>query len=252
MTSTTQRPQRVSAAPPDAFGRMIRQASAALRAGEVIAIPTDTVYGLAAAIDRPQAIDRLYAIKVRPPAKAIPILLSDLAHVRQVTTGLSPTAARLAAVFWPGALTLVLPAGPHLPPRLTSTMESGLLTVAVRVPDDTLARAIIAACGGALAVSSANRSGENPALVARDAAALDEAESMLVIDGGEVPGGVPSTIVLATTDSVVILREGAISAAELAAALGEGQTLADRARSAQYDQHMSGQIRHSGVAETNP
>ena len=252
MTSTSRRPRRVTAAPPDAFARMVRQASAALRAGEVIAIPTDTVYGLAAAIDRPEAIARLYALKGRPLEKAIPILLSDFALVQQVATGVSATATRLASVFWPGALTLVLAARPQLPPRLTSTMESGLRTVAVRVPDDALTRAIIAACGGALAVTSANRSGENPALVARDAATLDEAEPMLVIDGGEIAGGVPSTIVLAITGAPVILREGAISAAEIAAALGDGHLLADRVASAQYDQHMSGQVRHSSMAEPNP
>lgn len=214
----------VTASHPDAVPLAVQ----ALIAGEVVAIPTDTVYGLAAAIDRPDAIDRLFALKGRPVDKAVPVLLSDPVHLPQVTTDLSMAAARLALSFWPGALTLVLPALPHLPSRLTSISEDGRKTVAVRVPDHPVARAIIEAAGGALAVTSANRSGEAPALEARDAAAFGASSPILVIDGGRVSVGVPSTIVLAAAEPPLILREGAISGSAIAAALAERQTAAAR------------------------
>ena len=98
---------------------MVARAACALRAGQVVVIPTDTVYGLAAAIDKPDAIDRLYAIKGRPDEKAIPVLISDPEHVRTLSPRLSATAARLARRFWPGALTLVVPAHPDLPRGVT-------------------------------------------------------------------------------------------------------------------------------------
>ena len=152
---------------------LVLRAAHALRTGEVVAMPTDTVYGLAAAIDRPDAIDRLYAIKGRPAEKAIPVLISDPEHVQKLTPRLSTTAARLARNFWPGALTLVLAALPDLPRGVTTVTSDGMETVAVRVPDNRLARAIIAAAGGALAVTSANRSGAAPAVEAGDVSGLE-------------------------------------------------------------------------------
>ena len=227
----------------------IRQASEALRAGEVVVIPTDTVYGLAAAVDRPEALSHLYTLKKRPREKAIPVLLSDPSHVHQVSTGLSKLAKRLALSFWPGALTLVLPARSHLPSQITSLSSDGLPTVAVRVPDHPLACAIIGASGGGLAVTSANESGKAPALESREAAALWASPSILVIDGGRVPGGMPSTVVLATGARPVILREGAISAAAIAAALGNHDIVPGRGESAGYDQPMSPHARQTGVAD---
>jgi L-threonylcarbamoyladenylate synthase len=198
---------------------VVRRAARALRDGQVIAIPTDTVYGLAAAIDRPDALERLYAIKGRPAEKAIPILIADPAHVYRLTPRLTATAVRLARDFWPGALTLVVPALPELPPRVTTLASDGTMTVAVRVPDNLVARAIIAAAGGALAVTSANRSGAAPAVEAREVRALGLPGSLLVIDGGLTPGAMPSTIVAATTELPEILREGAIPISAIAAAL---------------------------------
>jgi L-threonylcarbamoyladenylate synthase len=215
---------------------LILQASAALRAGQIVAIPTDTVYGLAAALDRPDAISRLYALKRRPSDKAIPVLLSDPSQVHQVATGLSEMAEHLALSFWPGGLTLVLASHSHLPPHVTSSTSDGLATVAVRVPDHSLARAIIQASGGALAVTSANESGQPPALEARAAAALRASPPILVIDGGRVARGIPSTVVLATGATPVILREGVISAADIAAALGNHQNAAGGGSAKRFDQ----------------
>ena len=216
---------------------LVLRAADALRAGEVVAIPTDTVYGLAAALDRPDAIDRLYAIKGRASEKAIPVLISDSTHVHMLTPRLCATAAHLARSYWPGALTLVLPALPDLPPGVTAFGGDGVQTVAARVPDNGLARAIIAAAGGALAVTSANRSGAVPAVEAREVIELGLSQPLLVIDGGRVRGGVPSTIVRTTSERPEILREGAIPASAIAAAFAEiepGPGDQERARYYQY------------------
>jgi L-threonylcarbamoyladenylate synthase len=229
----------------------VERASKALRAGQVVVIPTDTVYGLAAALNRPEAISHLYAIKNRPLEKAIPVLLSDASEVHQVAADLPASAAFLASCFWPGALTLVLPALLHLPPLVTSTCENGRRTVAVRVPDDPLARAIIAASGGALAVTSANHSGQRPALDAAEAAALAMSPPLLVVDGGRVPGGIPSTVVLATGDEPEILRKGAISPTAIMEALRNHDVVAGAGASKRYDQPMTEHDPHRPPAKTS-
>jgi L-threonylcarbamoyladenylate synthase len=218
---------------------LVARAAGALRAGEVVAIPTDTVYGLAAAIDRLDAIERLYAIKGRPVEKAIPVLISDLEHLQSLSPHLSAMAVRLARTFWPGALTLVIEGQSDLPQKVTDVTGDGLRTVAVRVPDDALARAIIAAAGGALAVTSANRSGAAPAIEARDVAEFEFSQPVLVIDGGRAPGGVPSTIVRVTGERPEILREGAISASAIAAALAGSEASPGDDRWARYDLPMT-------------
>lgn len=228
---------------------LVQQASEALRAGKVVAIPTDTVYGLAAALDRADGISHLFSVKGRPREKAIPVLLSDPSQVQQVATGLPEMAELLAHSFWPGALTLVLPALSHLPTHVTSIAGDGLRTVAVRVPDHSLARAIIAASGGALAVTSANESGKPPALEAQEAATLRAFPPILVIDGGRIPGGIPSTVVLATGAMPVILREGAISAAAIAAALGNHDAVPGGGTRTGYDQSMTRLPRQAAVAD---
>ncbi len=187
------------------------RAAEALRAGEVIAIPTDTVYGLAASLDHPAAIGRLYELKGRPRSKAVPILLGRFEDLQRVAADLSDPAIELANHFWPGALTLVVPAGDGLPSHVTAFTSDGMRTVAVRVPDHGFARAVIAAAGGALAVTSANRTGESPALDAAGVMALAPVRASIVIDGGRVSGCIPSTIVLALASDVRVLRQGAIA-----------------------------------------
>jgi L-threonylcarbamoyladenylate synthase len=223
---------------------VVARAAHALRAGQVIVIPTDTVYGLAAAIDKPEAIDRLYAIKGRPDEKAIPVLISDPEHVQKLSSHLSAIAAHLAQSFWPGALTLVLPALPDLPRGVTDVTGDGLKTVAIRVPDNALARAIIAAAGGALAVTSANRSGAAPAVEARQVDGFGLGQPLLVIDGGRAAGGVPSTIVLATSEQPQILREGAISESAIAKVLAEMEAASSDDLRARYDLRMREQERN--------
>ncbi len=190
------------------------QALEILQGGGVIAFPTDTVYGLGCRVDSSQSIDRIYQIKERDLAKAIPVLIGDVAHLARVSTGLGGTARKLAARFWPGALTLVVPRNPELPANL-----SQLPTIGVRMPDHPFALALLRSAGP-LATTSANLSGLPSPVTARDVLNQLEDRVDLVIDGGSCPGGVPSTVVDCTGVDPRILREGAISRVMLGQALG--------------------------------
>ena len=182
------------------------QAVALVQAGQVIAAPTDTVYGLVCRVDDPQAIRRLYAVKERPPEKALPVLLAGEEQLPQVVAALPEPARLLMARFWPGPLTLVLPARPELPRVLTGNGA----TVAVRVPDHPFLRAL-ARRAGPLASSSANRSGQPPARTAQEVLAQLAGRIPLVVDGGEAPGGVASTVVDVTGPAPRLLREGPVA-----------------------------------------
>ena len=184
----------------------IAEAAELLRAGGLVAFPTDTVYGIGCRVGDENALARLFEAKRRPAEKAVPILVGSLEHARQL--GLEIDAARpLAERFWPGGLTLVLGAAAR--------------SQAIRVPDHPVARALIAAAGP-LATSSANRSGEPEAYEANDVliAFADTDLVDAVVDGGRVPGGVASTVLDLTADPPRLLREGPISRAELEALIG--------------------------------
>lgn len=168
-----------------------------LLAGGVVVIPTDTVYGIAAHPTHPAAVERIRAIKGRPATKPIPLLAADLDAVRRFGAQLSPAAERLAEAFWPGALTLVIPCG--------SGDSEGF-----RVPAHVWTRALLAACGGVLRVTSANLSGAMPAASAVAALRDVGLEADAVFDDGPSPGGTPSTVVRVTADRLEILRPGAI------------------------------------------
>lgn len=181
------------------------RALALLRAGQPIAFPTDTIYGVGAPADDPAAVLRLYAVKRRPLAQAIPLLIADHDDLALVAAGLTPLARRLAQL-WPGALTLVVPAAPHLPPELLA----GGATVAVRLPDHDWLRALIRALGAPLAATSANlHLGPDPRTAAEVVAQLGAALP-LVLDGGPTPGAVPSTIVDCTGAEPRLLRQGSL------------------------------------------
>ena len=180
----------------------VEEAAAALANGELVAFPTDTVYGLASGHDH---VRKLYVAKDRPKEKRIPVLLSDATNL-EASALVTPAARALAEAFWPGPLTLVLVA-----PRRG--------TIAFRVPDQAVARRLIAASGGGLPVTSANRSGQPNARTAAEVIAQLEGRIALVLDGGSTTGGVASTIVDCTTDQLKIIREGAISLAQIEAAL---------------------------------
>jgi L-threonylcarbamoyladenylate synthase len=196
---------------PDAPAR----AAAVIRGGGLIVLPTDTVYGVAADLWQPDAVAALYAAKRRPPDRAIPILLSAGDEIDQVAERVPEAARRLAAAFWPGPLTVVVPKRPTVP-----EIVSALPTVGVRVPDHDAARAAIRACGGALAVTSANLSDRPSARTAGEAASALGAAVDLVLDGGPAPGGTPSTVVDVMGGTLRVLRPGPISEAALRAVVG--------------------------------
>ncbi len=196
------------------FAGAPQKAAEALRAGGLIVLPTDTVYGVGSALNA-VAISRIFEAKQRPPERAVPVLLADAESVLLVACAFPNAARRLATAFWPGPLTLVLPKRDDLPSNL-----SYLPTVGVRVPDHAGARSIIAAGGGTLAVTSANRSDQPPACSVHEAVAYLGGAVALYLDGGPSPGGVASTVVTFEADELQILRVGPISEADLRAALG--------------------------------
>jgi len=180
----------------------VEEAAAALSRGELVAFPTDTVYGLSAGQEH---VRKLYGAKDRPKEKRIPVLLSETGNL-EASAIVTPAARALAHRFWPGPLTIILVA-----PRRG--------TLAFRVPDHALARRLIAASGGGLPVTSANRSGERDAQTAEEVMAQLDGRIALVLDGGRTPGGVSSTIVDCTGEKVKIIREGAISEDEISQVL---------------------------------
>lgn len=193
----------------------IALAAEALRRCEVVAFPTDTVYGVGAAVFHEAAVQALYALKGRPEAKAIPLLLASPGDVDKVATLMPPAAARLMARFWPGPLTLVLPARPEVP----GIVRAGGPTVAVRVPDHAVARALIEAVGAPLATTSANRSGAPDSLTAGEVLRQLGSQLHWVLDGGRSPGGQASSVVDASVEPPAIRRHGAISDAALELAM---------------------------------
>ena len=188
---------------PDAAA--LRRAVDALVAGEVVAFPTDTLYGLAVDPRRPDAGGRLFAAKHRPAHAAAPLVAANAAQVDGVARW-TPLGRRLADVFWPGALALVLEAAPVLDRRLLG----GGTTVAIRVPAHPVARALAAGFGFPVTATSANRSGHAPACDAGTVMATLGDDVSVILDAGPAAGGPPSTIVDARGDDPVLLREGAV------------------------------------------
>lgn len=197
---------------PNAAG--IDEAVALLEAGEIIAAPTDTVYGIAARLDRPEALQRLFWAKGRPEAKAIPILLGDPEVASRLSSD-PPALAALATAFWPGALTIVTTASPGLPAEVVTSSDQGQETIALRVPDNDIMRTLCRRSGGALAVTSANTSGEPPASSALAVLASRLPHLAAVVDGGETPGPLPSTIVSVAGPALHVVREGVIPVDQL-------------------------------------
>jgi len=193
--------------------RRVAQAAALLRAGGLVVYPTETFYGLGALASRADALARLAAAKLRPAGKALPLIAADLAQVESVAA-LDGPARRMAGRFWPGPLTLVLPAAPGLDAAVTG----GTGTVAVRVPGSEVARTLARLAGGPLVSTSANRSGEPPPVRADELSPTLLAEVDGVLDAGPTPGGLPSTLVALERGGPRLLREGAVPFAEVLAA----------------------------------
>lgn len=191
----------------------LERALAVLRAGGLIAFPTDTVYGVASLATDAQAIERLFFAKARDLRKAIPILIGDHTHLEQITTSLPQSARKLSEKFWPGALTIILPRNPALPDVLSREP-----TVGVRMPNHAFALDLLRQAGP-LATTSANLSGGANPQNAHDVLMQLCGRIELVLDGGETPGSVASTVVDCTGEQPTILRQGVLSAETLFAAL---------------------------------
>jgi len=189
------------------------QALQILQNGGLVAFPTDTVYGLGALAFDAAVIEKIYEAKGRSTEKAIPILLGDAADLEKVTAQVSEMALRLAERFWPGPLTLVVPRHASIPDVL-----SPLPTVGVRVPDHPVARALLRAAGP-MAVTSANLSGQASPCTVEEVYAQLGGRIPLILDGGQTPGGVPSTVVNCLGAEPQILREGSITLAQIQASL---------------------------------
>jgi L-threonylcarbamoyladenylate synthase len=192
----------------------IGRAIGILNAGGVVALPTDTVYGIATTLDAPGGVDRLFAIKDRPPDKAVMVLVDAIDQVAELVE--VPPAARALATLWPGGLTLVLPL--RNPSAVPAALTAGQATLGVRVPDHPTPRAIARAVGP-IPTTSANPSGLPDARSAADVVTLLGGRLDLVLDGGSSPGGVPSTVIDCSTDALHVLRAGAVATDRVIAAL---------------------------------
>jgi L-threonylcarbamoyladenylate synthase len=190
----------------------IAEASRVLAAGGLVAFPTETVYGLGADATNGQAVARLYAAKGRPSFNPLIAHVTDADAARRLAR-FDDNAERLAAAFWPGPLTLVLPKTDDCPVAELAT--AGLDTIAVRVPDHPVARALIAAVGRPLVAPSANRSGHVSPTSAGHVAADLGGTIDLIIDGGATRVGVESTIVACLAGQAVLLRPGGIARAAI-------------------------------------
>ncbi len=191
----------------------LERAAELLRSGHLVAFPTDTVYGVGAPAFDAASVAAIYVAKERPPEKAIPVLIADAADLPRIAAAVPESASVLIAHFWPGALTLVLPKRPDVPAIVSSDA-----TVAVRIPDLDVTRALLRLTGP-LAATSANRSGRPSPVTASDVMAQLGGRIAAVLDGGTCPGGISSTVVDCVASPPRVLREGGISIAALRAVL---------------------------------
>ena len=205
------------------FGKAaIAEACRLILAGEPVAVPTETVYGLAADATNAEAVARIYEAKGRPGFNPLIVHVRDLAQAAQIAL-FSDAARALALGWWPGPLTLVLPLRPEA--GIAPAVTAGLATIALRCPAHDAMRALLEACGRPLAAPSANASGTISPTRADHVVASLEGRIPFILDGGETEHGVESTIVAVDESGIRLLRPGPIDFAELAAlaSLSEGE-----------------------------
>ena len=184
----------------------LERAAEWLRQGGIVAFPTDTFYGLAVDPASESAVSAVFDLKGRREGEALPFVAASASQVFIWAPGLADQTRQLAHVFWPGPLSLIVDAPPGIVPRV----RAGDGSIAVRVPAHDVARGLAAAFGAPLPATSANRSGEAPAVAAADLGDLANDARVLVIDAGPAPGGLPSTIVDARVTPVRLVRAGAV------------------------------------------
>ena len=185
-----------------------------LQLGGLVAFPTDTVYGVGALAFDGAAVEKIYVAKGRLVEKAIPVLIGDAVDLVKVSAEVPEIAQKLAARFWPGPLTLLVPKHPELPEAVSATA-----TVGVRIPDHPVARALLRQAGP-MAVTSANLSGQPSPSSVQEVLAQLGGRIALILDGGKTTGGVPSTVVDCNGLEPQVLRAGPISISEILAVSG--------------------------------
>ncbi|RME42710.1 MAG: threonylcarbamoyl-AMP synthase [Deltaproteobacteria bacterium] len=187
----------------------LAQAARIVRQGGIVAFPTETFYGLAADPFQEGAVERVFRLKGRPEGKPLLLVIADLGVLSRVVREVPPAGWRLIDAFWPGPLTLVMPAAPGLSPQVTA----GRGSVGVRMSAHPLAQSLAARCGGAITATSANRSGAPPL---SDPDAVRQAfPTLFLLDGGPLAGGSPSTLLDLTRDPPRFLRPGAVPAEKI-------------------------------------
>ena len=186
-------------------------AAAALRAGGVMAYPTETFYGLGGLAFSEQAVDRIYGLKQRDREKPLSVVISDLETAVEIAGPLPPIFLELARAFWPGPLTLIARSRPLFPPRMLG--PGG--TLAMRVPGTVWLRGFLRMLGAPVTATSANLSGGLEISRPEEVIELFRGKVDIIVDGGPTPGGLPSTIVDLTSDRPVLVRPGAVPEAAL-------------------------------------
>ncbi|MDE0326581.1 MAG: L-threonylcarbamoyladenylate synthase [Candidatus Poribacteria bacterium] len=187
------------------------EAAQCLRSGGIVAIPTDTVYGLGADPFNASAVQKLYTFKGRPDGKPIPLILSSVEDIHRVAQNLPEFFFHLTDRFWPGGLTIVVESKDLLP-----VLTAGGNTVGVRIPNNPLLLKILQAFGGPMAITSANVSGEPPATSVQEIGEELASRIDVIVDGGKTPGPVPSTVYDISVSPPIIRRHGVISEETLA------------------------------------
>jgi len=188
----------------------------ALLSGGVVALPTESFYGLAVDMTSERAVGRLFQVKGRRPDQPVLLLLPALESVDRYAVRIPEYARRLVVRFWPGGLTLVFEAAPWVSPLLTA----GTGTIGLRLSSHPVATAVARTLGGAITGTSANLSGEAPCCTAGAVAASMGRDVDLILDGGETPGGIGSTVLDITSYPPALLREGMVSRSRLTEFLG--------------------------------
>jgi L-threonylcarbamoyladenylate synthase len=195
----------------------IEQAVEALRAGELVVFPTETVYGLGANASNPAAVRKIFEMKGRPADHPVIVHLDNPRYLHRWVSEVPPLAEKLAAKFWPGPLTLILPKGENVNDVVTGGQDS----IGIRVPSHPIAQQLLTAFGGGIAAPSANRYGRlSPTKTEHVRDELGEAVGV-ILDGGESPIGLESTIVSCLDNAVRLLRPGFITRSQLVQTVGE-------------------------------
>lgn len=203
----------------------IRRAADELRAGNVVAFATETVYGLGADTFNAEAVRRIYELKGRPLDNPLIAHVIDAVSAKRLVLGWDHRCDRIATRFWPGPLTMILPRRPEVPQESVA----GLETIAVRAPMHPLARSLLYAFGGAISAPSANRSGHvSPTTAQHVVDDFPEAERLSVLDGGSAGFGIESTVVDLTGEVAVVLRPGSITLEQVRRVLGRAHQVEGR------------------------